>query len=272
MVNPSTRGPFPTVSPTFFAAAVLAVTLPGCVGSDFSFDTVESVGDRLLVTQGRFDPVPLETEEMWESGWSESHSCLPGIGHQFVQVDDDGWASPLVLVYDGRGRLLGTKIESRAPQHGPLWEYLPSGQPGRPFPHWAQYTYFRDPEGACLATSAPAVPGSLGDRMTLSRELPLEVPLRMDDAWDRGWDTLGVTPDCVPDMGIHMVPPVSDGALPGVIGLYDAAGDLIGYELGSLEEQPTPPWEHHDHGLDADHEEFWTLHLYVRDPLTACTL
>jgi len=244
----------------------------GCLDSDYTFDTVDSVGDQLVVTQGRFDPLPLTLDEARDQGWIEADSCLPEIGHQFILVDDEGWASPLVLIFDGRGRLLGTKVESRTYQRGPLWEHLPDGQPGRDFEHWAQYAYYRHPAGACAATADVAVPGSLGDRLTLSRQVVLDVPLTLDEAWDRGWDTVGVAPNCVPEMGIHMESPFQVEGPPAVIALYDASGRLVGYEMGSEDEQPTPPWEYHEDGPGHMAGEYWSLHMYVRDPIDACSL
>lgn len=108
----------------------------------------------------------------------------------------------------------------------------------------------------------------LGTTFMITHDEFQEMPLTMDEAVARGWID---TEDCIPSMGIHAVPPPGD-ALEGAVAMsYDVDGRVTGFEVFSMVEQPTPPWEHYPDGLgEGMEDEIWISHLYFRDPTLAC--
>ena len=99
-----------------------------------------------------------------------------------------------------------------------------------------------------------------------------ELPLTRDEAVAQGWIDAG---ECVPGMGVHLVRPV-DEPLDSfdhhpVILTYDPAdGRVIGGEVESLSEQPTPPWEHNPKGRPGFEQEHWAFHFFFEDPRGVC--
>ena len=62
----------------------------------------------------------------------------------------------------------------------------------------------------------------------------------------------------------------SNGDQPGSMSLlFDGAGNLIGTEVNSLTEQPSPPWEQLDQGQTGQDFLLWTLRQYHTDPADA---
>ena len=85
----------------------------------------------------------------------------------------------------------------------------------------------------------------------------------MATAGGEGWLDTG---SCAPGEGIHAFreEPTDSGDPWPIELLFDSAGDLLGFEVVSEAELPTGPWEHG--------EEFdpWTIHIWFRDPASAC--
>lgn len=107
----------------------------------------------------------------------------------------------------------------------------------------------------------------LGSTLLLTQDVFRSMPLTMDEAVQEGWID---TEECVPNMGVHAVPPEGD-ELEGLVALaYDVDGRITAIEFFSMEQQPTPPWEHNPDGVGEIDEELWTSHLYFRDPTDAC--
>lgn len=107
----------------------------------------------------------------------------------------------------------------------------------------------------------------LGTSFLLTQDEFQEMPLTMDEAVAQGWID---TEDCVPAMGIHAVPPPGDELSGAVAMAYDVDGRVTGFEVFSMEEQPTPPWEYYPDGLGEVEDEIWASHLFFRDPTLAC--
>ena len=119
---------------------------------------------------------------------------------------------------------------------------------------------------ALLLTAGCGGGDSIGDRLLVSSG-QLEVkPLTVEEALAAGWVDSG---DCVPGMGRRLIKAAGDQ--PGSMSLlFDAAGNLIGTEVNSLTEQPSPPWEQLDQGQPGQDFLLWTLRQYYTDPADAC--
>lgn len=92
------------------------------------------------------------------------------------------------------------------------------------------------------------------------------LPVSEEDALAQGWID---TEECVPQMGRHFIQMAGQQPGPLVL-LFNPAGELIGVELESLVEQPSPPWEHLDQGHPGMEFEHWTIHFWFSDPADAC--
>ncbi len=89
------------------------------------------------------------------------------------------------------------------------------------------------------------------------------------EAEAEGYTKLG---DCVPRMGVHYAKMGPRGPNYPVL-MFDSSGKMIGLELESLSEQPTPPWEHLPEGHEGMKVEHWTYHEYfTHEPEKACGL
>lgn len=117
---------------------------------------------------------------------------------------------------------------------------------------------------ATLALVAVACGGSgfVGDRVVVTQGVFRGLPLTAEEATREGWIQSG---GCFPNMGIHYNLPGYALAL-----LYNAGGDLIGFELDDVRQQPVPPWEHLPEGHVGMEFEHWSLHTYFADPARAC--
>lgn len=94
-------------------------------------------------------------------------------------------------------------------------------------------------------------------------------PLRPRKPQRAGW--VDVEPaSCEPNMGRHFLRMTGDGQPGPLVLLYNPQDKLIGIELESLSEQPTPPWEHLPHGHPGMEFEHWTIHFWFDDPAKAC--
>ncbi|MGM0574781.1 MAG: hypothetical protein ACQEXJ_03500 [Myxococcota bacterium] len=252
-----------------WAAALAASALAmGCDDNgDGGETTDESLGSQVLVTQGEFDTVPLTQEAAEAAGWTSTEECVPGMGVHALNMNEQGEPGPLVLLYDLEGRLLGVELESLAEQPAPPWEHLEEGHEGMEFEHWTFHAYFRDPTGVCEGEVAPPADGSVGHRLMTTHGQFNAMPHRMGAAEDAGWMPEG---ECVPNMGVHALRMGSQGEPEPLVLLYSPEGELIGFELESLAEQPSPPWEHLEEGHPGMEFEHWTFHTYFRDPRGIC--
>ena len=116
---------------------MVAVAVVGCGGG-------ESIGDRVLVTQGVFRGLPPTAEQAKREGWVQSGGCFPDMG---MHYNLPGYA--LSLLYNAGGDLIGVEIEDLNEQPVPPWEHLPEGHVGMPFEHWTFHMYFTHPAKAC---------------------------------------------------------------------------------------------------------------------------
>jgi len=122
---------------------------------------------------------------------------------------------------------------------------------------------------ACSVPPPPTAPAPLGDRVVATYGAFDDLPTSEGDALAQGW--IDVDPgQCVPQMGRHFIKMAGDQPSPLVL-LFNPAGNLIGVELESLSEQPSPPWEHLEHGHPGMEFEHWTIHFWFSDPANACS-
>ena len=114
--------------------------------------------------------------------------------------------------------------------------------------------------------AAPTKTASIGDRVVATFGAFDNLPTSEKDALAQGWIDTG---ECVPQMGRHFIKMAGQQPGPLVL-LFNPAGRLIGVELESLVEQPSPPWEHLEHGHPGMEFEHWTIHFWFSDPASAC--
>ncbi len=133
---------------------LLLLVVAGCAGS------ADSIGDRLEVTFGTFDQLPLTAEEAVAAGWIGGSDCVDRLGRVFHRAAADpndvsaptmmgSRANPLMLLMDSNGDIIGFQLMSLSPQPVPPWEYLQQGHMGMNFEHWSMHVYLRDPAKAC---------------------------------------------------------------------------------------------------------------------------
>lgn len=123
---------------------------------------------------------------------------------------------------------------------------------------------------ACKApVSQPKASASPDRRVVVTYGVFEDLPLTEKEALSQGW--VDVDPgECVPRMGRHFIR-MGDNGQPGpLILLFNPSGALIGVELESMTEQPSPPWEHLEKGHPGMEFEHWTVHFWLGDPAEAC--
>ncbi len=120
---------------------VLLLALGACSSS-------ESIGDRLVSTQGIFDELPLTAGEAIDAGWIATDECVPEMGRHFLKMAGEQ-PGPMILMFNPDGELIGVELESLSEQPSPPWEHLQEGHPGMEFEHWTIHMYFDDPAEAC---------------------------------------------------------------------------------------------------------------------------
>lgn len=106
----------------------------------------------------------------------------------------------------------------------------------------------------------------------LSAESPgaaQSLPSSVDQAVPGGWNG---SIRCLPGMGRFYRKLAGDEADPVML-LFDADGRLIGLNLHSASEQPSP-WEHLPNGLqagvDGREAEYWDLTIFIAKSVDAC--
>jgi len=102
----------------------------------------------IFATYGAFDRLPATEEEALTQGWIDTGECVPQMGRHFVKMAGEQ-PSPLVLLFNPDGDLIGVELESLSEQPAPPWEHLEHGHPGMEFEHWTIHFWFSDPSGAC---------------------------------------------------------------------------------------------------------------------------
>ena len=111
-----------------------------------------SIGDRVVATYGAFDNLPITEKEALDQGWIDVDpgQCVPQMGRHFIKMAGQQ-PSPLVLLFNPKGELIGVELESLTEQPAPPWERLEQGHPGMEFEHWTVHFWFSDPNEACAA-------------------------------------------------------------------------------------------------------------------------
>ncbi len=142
--SPGRRG-FPLLAGL---ALTLLLLLAAC--SSAASQQAASVGDRLVATYGSFQSLPTTEKEAVAQGWIDVDpgQCVPQMGRHFIKMDGDR-PSPLILLFNPTGTLLGVELESLTEQPSPPWEHLEQGHPGMEFEHWTLHFWFSDPAQAC---------------------------------------------------------------------------------------------------------------------------
>ena len=133
-------------------AVLLLTVLAACTPPPpISEAAAPSIGDRLIVTEGSFDSLPLTAAEAEAAGWIDTGECVPNMGRHFLQMMGEQ-PGPVVLLYNPAGDLIGVELESLSEQPAPPWEHLgDEGHPGMEFEHWTIHFWFNDPANACAA-------------------------------------------------------------------------------------------------------------------------
>ncbi len=135
----------------FTGGMLLALILAGCNVAPLQQGAF-SIGDRMVATYGAFDNLPLTEEEALAQGWIDVDpgQCVPQMGRHFIKMAGEQ-PSPLILLYNPAGELIGVELESLSEQPSPPWEHLEKGHPGMEFEHWTIHFWFSDPAQACTA-------------------------------------------------------------------------------------------------------------------------
>ncbi len=135
------------------AVGLVLIVAAACTASfpaPASAPAAPSIGDRLVVTYGAFDNMPLTADDATQAGWIDTGECVPQMGRHFIRMAGEQ-PSPLILLYNAKGALIGAELESLSEQPAPPWEHLEEGHPGMEFEHWTFHMYFDDPAKACEA-------------------------------------------------------------------------------------------------------------------------
>ena len=129
-----------------------------------SISKSDSLGDKLLVSEGVYTQLPKTILEAVAEGWALLDSvdskgelleaaCFAheGVNHYYKGVSriTDGvkWhGAPLLLMYSTESeKLMGMVLESTTPQPADLWETHATGHPGMEFAHSSLHFWFTDP-------------------------------------------------------------------------------------------------------------------------------
>ncbi len=133
---------------------------------------------------------------------------------------------------------------------------------------------------AACGSSSSGASTSVGDRLSITFGALENLPLTEAEALASGWNA---DEECEPNMGKHLARIAADSTDPSVVvaaGIFplnplilivDSSGDVIGFELLSLNQQPSPPWEHFPDGRPRIGDEHWILHVFLSDPTNACS-
>ncbi len=227
--------------------------------TDTDTDIEGSIGDTLVVTKGVYEVLPLTWDEAGAAGLYLDTSCTEDMGRHAI-YEAEG-LPVMELIFGAGGALLGLELVSEAEQPSPPWDPMDEGTVGALAPF---HIYFKDHKNACdEASTTPD--GTLGDRLVMTWGLFEEMPRTLDAAVAEGWVS---TDDCQANEGVHVLSmETTDSGEPWPVELlFDGSGDLLGFEVVSVSEMPTGPWEQ----SDPDSGNPWTLHFWFRDPSTAC--
>jgi hypothetical protein len=129
-----------------------------------SISKSDSLGDKLVVSEGVYTQLPKTIPEAVADGWALLDSvdskgelleaaCFAheDVNHYYKGVsritDGVDWhGAPLLLMYSTESeKLLGIVLESTSPQPAGLWETHAGGHPGMEFPHSSLHFWFTDP-------------------------------------------------------------------------------------------------------------------------------
>ena len=130
-----------------------------------------TLGDRVVVTSGIFDELPLTDVAALAGGWTAltdiavdfalpSTGCVPNHGRHFVKSPADPQHAgaitfagtpidPITVLMNAAGEFIGIELASLGEQVVPPWEYSPKGHPDMDFEHWHMHIYLSDPAKAC---------------------------------------------------------------------------------------------------------------------------
>lgn len=129
------------------------------------------LGDRVAVTYGIFDQLPLTDSDARAKGWTElkevvvnldlpESGCVPNHGRHFIKSPNNldtpetitfagEPIDPITLLMNAPGDLIGIELSSVDEQVVPPWEFSPKGHPDMDYRHWHMHVYFSDPAQAC---------------------------------------------------------------------------------------------------------------------------
>lgn len=138
---------------------LVLLVLAGCGSS--SSGSSASVGDRLEVTFGTFDKLPLSEDEALATGWNPDEECVPQMGKHLARIAADPSDPsvavaagifplyPLILMVNSEGEVIGFELVSVSQQPAPPWEHFPDGRPRLEYEHWILHVFLSDRATAC---------------------------------------------------------------------------------------------------------------------------
>jgi len=216
-----------------------------------------AIGDRLVITRGLYQEVPLTWDGITEAGFIGAMDCSDRMGRHAVW-EVNGLAVT-EFVFNNTGHLIGIEVVSEADEPVPPWDTFGQGEPEGE--NSKIHTYFSNHETACDANSPEPV--GLGDQVTMSWGYFTEMPLTIDAALEQGWIDTGT---CVENEGIYVYKDevVNDAPWP-IRMMFNPAGTLIGLEISSWSEQVINPWSAPENEGDP-----WTYSMWFTDPASAC--
>jgi hypothetical protein len=216
-----------------------------------------AIGDKLVITKGIYQVVPLNWDEIMDAGFIASPDCNDQMGqHAIWEVDG---VAVTEFVFNLTGNLIGLEVISEGEEATPPWDMYGTGEPAGD--NNTIHTFFSDNEIACELDNPEPI--GLGDRVVMSWGEFSEMPLSIDDALSQGWVS---TDTCVEKEGIYVYKDEMANENPWPVRLmYNAIGELIGIELSSWSEQVINPWSAPENEGDP-----WRYHMWFRSPEDAC--
>jgi len=197
--------------------------------------------DRLQVTWGKFDNLPLTASAAVSAGYNLIHKCMDGdfLGNLY-QVNGD---IANMLIYDVNGKLAGVQTGITHTPTTPnqiWWQKISNGTNS----YYVITTYFVNPKTICSQPDSRTNP--IGDRVAVKqgqKEVYLELPLNESDAVSQGW----VIGKCFYTMGQHYWYNISntmdcDYFFPVFIIYNKGLLTCFGTDVGAGE--TSPRWEH----------------------------
>jgi hypothetical protein len=136
----------------------------GELAHSYRLELNDSIGDRLVITEGTYEVLPQTIAEAQAQGYSLldavdsagelaeaacfAHEDALHYAKRDARISDgvEWHGAPFLLIYNsGHGKLMGMVLESTSLQPSPPWEYHAHGHPGMDFSHSSLHIWFTQP-------------------------------------------------------------------------------------------------------------------------------